>query len=77
MSGAFFYDDDFEKTLPNARLEIVLVDGETATVESYPAPEGEDPFILLSSENPNATFASDSSGVFKRIFKPSSFFSLQ
>lgn len=77
MSGASFFDDDFEKTLPNARLEIILSDGKTETVESYSGLDEEATFILLSSMNSETTFASDSSGVFKRIFKPSSFFSLQ
>ncbi len=68
--GSAFFNEPTASLNKLGALEISLADGSSSSVEVFENPDGEKPFILMASANPDANFISDSTGVYKQLFKP-------
>ncbi|MCP3933145.1 MAG: DUF4340 domain-containing protein [Bacteroidetes bacterium] len=73
MQGTDFADDFDEVQSANLIYRILTLKGnnilEPITVSCYKDISREKPFVVNSSQNPDAYFESDSSGVYDRLFK--------
>ncbi len=64
--------DNFDKTSQPLHLLEIMANNQTApaSIIAYENLSGEKPFVVHSSENAAAYFASDSAGVYSKFFKP-------
>lgn len=63
--------DNFDKTSQPLHVLEIMANNQTApaAIIAYDNSSGEKPFVIHSSENEQAYFASDSSGVYSKFFK--------
>lgn len=65
VNGSSFYDNQLSTSAPIKQMTVTGSTGQSTVVSCYSSDDG---FIIHSSQNPNAYFKSDSTGIFKTMF---------